>query len=143
MNCAKRAFLPGGLIIPVPAHMLANIKEYDNILEKYSRPLMQRVRYNKNESGEITITNPHEVEEYFRYPDLTEHCIYLLETVHATLTEDMPHELAFLQHYDMAKRGLQQVVDMPDREINLMLIFLDQDKGVFPERRREPVYQAH
>lgn len=129
--------VPGGLIIPVSAHMLNNIKEYDNILEKYSKPLMQRVRYDKNESGEITITNPDEVEGYFRYPDLTEHCIYLLETVHATLAQDMPHELTFLQRYDEAKRELQQIVDMPDREINLMLIFLHQNKGVFPKRRRE------
>jgi hypothetical protein len=26
---------------------------------------------------------------------------------------------------------------MPDRDINLMLIFLHQNKGVFPKRRRE------
>lgn len=129
--------VPSGLIIPVSAHMLNNIKNYDGILEKYSKPLMQRVRYAKNENGEITITNPDEVEGYFRYPDLTEHCIYLLETIHATLTEDMPHELTFLQRYDEVKRALQQIVDMPDREINLMLIFLHQNKGVFPKRRRE------
>ena len=129
--------VPSGLIIPVSAHMLNNIKDYDNILEKYSKPLMQRVRYDKKEDGEIIITNPDEVESYFRYPDLTEHCIYLLETIHATLQEDMPDELTFLQRYDEAKRDLQRIVDMPDRDINLMLIFLHQNKGVFPKRRRD------
>lgn len=129
--------VPAGLIIPVSAHMLNNIKDYDNILEKYSKPLMQRVRYDKKESGEIIITNSRDVEGYFRYPDLTEHCIYLLETIHATLREDMPEELTFLQRYDEAKKELQRIVDMPDRDINLMLIFLHQNKGVFPKRRRE------
>lgn len=37
--------VPQGLIIPVSAHMLNKIKEYDTILEKYSKPLMQRVRF--------------------------------------------------------------------------------------------------
>jgi Fic family protein len=43
--------VPQGLIIPVSAHMLNNIKDYDNVLEKYSRPLMQRVKYDRLEDG--------------------------------------------------------------------------------------------
>lgn len=129
--------VPPGLIIPVSAHMLNNIKDYDNILERYSKPLMQKVKYDKTDNGEITITNPNEVEGYFRYPDLTDQSIYLLETIHATLEEDMPDELTFLQRYDEAKKELQRIVDMPDRDINMMLVFLHQNKGAFPKRRRE------
>jgi len=129
--------VPSGLIIPVSAHMLNNIKDYDDILEKYSKPLMQRIRYDKKDYGEVTVINTEEVEAYFRYPDLTEQCIYLIQTIHATLKEDMPDELIFLQRYDEAKKELQRIVDMPDKDINLMLIFLHQNKGVFPKRRRE------
>jgi len=126
-----------GLIIPVSAHMLNNIRDYDQILERYSRPLMERVKYGKNDNGEIVLTNPDEVEGYYRYPDLTAHSVYLLETIHATLEQDMPSEIIFLQRYDEAKRALQQIVDMPDRDINSMLIFLHQNKGIFPKRRRD------
>jgi len=42
----------------------------------------------------------------------------------------------FLQRYDEAKRELQKIVDMPDKDINLMFIFLHQNKGIFPKRRR-------
>ena len=129
--------VPAGMIIPVSAHMLNHIDVYDEILEKYSRPLMQRVQYSKNEQGEISVTNPQEIEGYFRYPDLTDQSIYLLEILHATLTRDMPEEFIFLQRYDEAKSVLQSIVDMPDRDINLMLIFLHQNKAVFPKRRRE------
>lgn len=128
--------VPSGIIIPV-CRMLNNIKDYDNILEQYSKPLMQRVKYDKTENGEITIANPEEAEGYFRYPELTKQCIYLLEIIHATLKEDMPNELTFLQRYDEAKKELQRIVDMPDRDINLMLIFLHQNGGTFPKRRRE------
>jgi len=129
--------VPQGLIIPVSAHMLNNIRDYDNILENYSKTLMQRIRYTKNDSGEIEVVNGDEVEGYFRYPDLTDQCIYLAETIHATLNEDMPNELIFIQRYDEVKKALQHIVDMPDRIINLMIMFLHQNKGVFPKRRRE------
>jgi hypothetical protein len=129
--------VPKGLIIPVSTHMLNNIRDYDAILERYSRPLMQLIKYDKNKEGGVEVLNPEEVEPYFRFPDLTEHCIYLAETIHATLKEDMPEELLFIQRYDEVKRALQNIVDMPDRYINLMIIFLHQNKGIFPKRRRE------
>ena len=129
--------VPQGLIIPVSAHMLNNIKDYDNILESYSKLLMQRIKYSKKEGGEIEVINKNEVEGYFRYPDLTDHCIYLAETIHATLKTDMPNELIFIQRYDEVKKALQHIVDMPDKDINLMILFLHQNKGIFPKRRRE------
>lgn len=129
--------VPQGLIIPVSAHMLNHIKEYDHILEKYSKPLMQRIKYDKDNNGELIVRNVAETEGYFRYPDMTEHCIYLINTIHATIKEDMPEEMLFIQRYDEAKKEIQHIVDMPDRLINMMLAFLHQNKGVFPKRRRE------
>ena len=129
--------VPKGLIIPVSAHMLNHIKDYDQILEAYSKPLMQFITYEKNADGGIVVTNPGETESYFRYPDLTDHCIYLAQTIHATLKEDMPDELMFIQRYDEVKKELQQIVDMPDKELDLMIMFFHQNKGIFPKRRRE------
>ncbi|GGB18604.1 Fic family protein [Puia dinghuensis] len=129
--------VPKGLIIPVSAHMLNHIREYDVILEKYSKPLMQRVKYSTSGIGEVEILNPEEIEGYFRYPDLTDQCIYLIRTIHETIREDMPNELTFVQRFDEAKRAVQQIVDMPDKNITMMLTFLHQNKGIFPKRRRE------
>ena len=129
--------VPQGLIIPVSAHMLNQIRDYDDILENYSKPLMQRIKYNQEADGKIEVTNANEVESYFRYPDLTDHCIYLAETIHATIKDDMPGELLFIQRYDEVRKALQHIVDMPDKDINGMITFLHQNKGVFPKRRRD------
>jgi hypothetical protein len=134
---ASSGMLPMGTIIPVSAHMVNHRRDYDHILETYSKPLMQFIRYEKKTDGSLVITNPEEAEGCFRYPDLTDHCIYLAETIHATLSEDMMEELTFLQRYDEAKNELQTIVDMPDKLLNEMLLFLHQNKGVFPKRRRE------
>ena len=98
---------------------------------------MQFITYDKKANGEIIVTNTGEVESYFRYPDLTDHCIYLAHTIHATIKEDMPEEFIFIQRYDEVKKELQCIVDMPDKELNLMIMFLHQNKGIFPKRRRE------
>jgi hypothetical protein len=129
--------VPMGTIIPVSAHMVNHRHDYDHILETYSKPLMQFIRYEKKPDGSLIITNPEEVEGYFRYPDLTSQCIYLAKTIHATLSEDMFEELSFLQRYDEAKNELQNIVDMPDKLLSEMLLFLHQNKGAFPKRRRE------
>jgi Fic/DOC family len=129
--------VPQGLIIPVSAHLLNHIREYDQALEKYSKPLMQRIKYSKLEDGGLRITNAPEVEPYFRYPDLTDHCVYLIQAIHATITEDMPNELLFIQRYHETKKELQHIVDMPDKLINSMLTFLHQNNGVFPKRKRD------
>lgn len=133
---AHDGMVPQGMIIPVSAHMLTHIRHYDMALERYSRPIMQKIRYQREDDATIRVTNPKEVEGYFRHPDLTEQCVYLLQTIHATLTEDMPEELRFIQRYDEAKKELQNIVDMPDKEINLMLTFFYQNNGIFPKRRR-------
>jgi hypothetical protein len=126
-----------GMIIPVSAHMLNNIKEYDHVLEQYSKPLMKRIRYTKKDNGEIEVTNPEAVEAYFRYPDLTAQCLYLARTIQETISQDMPQELDFIQHYDEVKSELQNIVDMPDKDLDLMILFLHQNNGIFPKRRRK------
>lgn len=126
-----------GIIIPVSAHMLNHKREYDHALENYSKPLMLRVKYIKTVDGEIKVINPEEVESYFRFPDLTVQTLYLAQTINATIAEDMNSELQFLQHYDELKRALQEIVDMPDKYLNQCIIFLHQNNGIFPNRRKK------
>ena len=117
--------------------MLNNRLEYDNVLENYSKPILPFIKYSKNNAGELTILNPLEIEPYYTYPDLTAQSVYLSRTVQQCVIEDMPNELDFIQLYDELKIEIQQLVDMPDKMINRFIMFLHQNKGVFPKRRRE------
>lgn len=128
--------VPAGIIIPISAHMLNHKKDYDATLEKYSTRLMNRIKYSRDEHGELTITNEGDVEGYFRYPDLTEQCVYLVNAIHETIREEMPQELTFILRFDDAKKAMQDIVDMPDKLIALMLKYLHQNKGVLAKKRR-------
>lgn len=126
-----------GMIIPVSAHMVNHIKEYDTALENFSKPLLERVRYELDDAHEMTVTNSHEVESYFRYPDLTAQSVYLGRTVKGTIEEDIYREMEFLVKYDEAKTAIKNVVDMPDKDIDLFIKFIHQNRGKFPARRRK------
>lgn len=126
-----------GLIIPVSAHMLQNMAEYDTVLEDYSRPLMQRVRFTISTNGDLSIDNTDDISPYFRYPDLTLQSEYLANTIFATIQQDLLEELFFLERYDELKKELQQLIDMPDKRLSDVILYLHQNKGVFPNRRKK------
>jgi hypothetical protein len=129
-------FLPSGMIIPVSAHMVNNMKEYDDALEAYSKPLMYMIRYTKNEEQELLVLNASEVEGFYRFPDLTLQTEYLCKVIETAVSHDLPNELNFLQNYDEAKKLIKQRVDMPDKQIDLFIRFTHQNNGIFPKRRR-------
>ncbi len=129
--------VPKGWIVPVSAHILNNMKAYDQALENYSNPVLQHISYKKNNEGEISISNKKEIEFYFQYPDFTQQCIYLAETIITSVMEDMPQELEFIKNYDELKTEIKNMVDMPDKMLNQIIMFLHQNKGVMPKRRRK------
>lgn len=134
---ARDGVVEQGLVIPISAHMLQHMSEYDMILESYSKPLMQRVKFSVLENGELKIDNSGEVGSYYRYPDLTSQSEYLAKAIFSTIQEDLFEELYFLKRYDELKKEIQQVIDMPDKKLNNIIIYLHQNKGIFPNRRKK------
>ena len=131
-------FVAKGVMLPVSATMLRRMPEYDAALEHYSRPLMAGwVAFDLDLEGNMTITNPDQVEGYYRYPDLTTQAEYLAKTVARSIREDFAEELRFLRGYDAARQSMRLVVDMPDRRLDLLLRLLHQNGGRLARAKRE------
>lgn len=129
-------FLPTGMIIPVSAHMVNNLKLYDEALDAYSKPLMQIIKYIKDNKQKLNVLNASEVEGYYKYPDLTAQTEYLCAVIEAAIFQDLTNELNFLQNYNEAKELMKLRIDMPDKLIDSFIRFAHQNNGVFPKRRR-------
>jgi hypothetical protein len=125
------------MIIPVSAHMLNHIKEYDQILEKYSKPLMKQIAFKVNADQSITVTNPDVVEGYYRYPDLTEQSTYLARIIRETIEEDVYNEMDFLMKYDEIKSAIQKIVDIPDRQMDRLIKYIHNNHGRLSKRKRD------
>ena len=132
----RDGIVPNSTILPVSAQILANMDEYDATLELISKFIERKAKYDLNDSGELTVHNETEIEGLYRYPDLTNHTVFLARAIHSTVTKDVPEELHFLQCYDELKREIQNIVDMPDNKIDRMILFLHQNQGKLANRKR-------
>ncbi len=132
---ARRGFTPAGLIFPVSAAILKNLADYDSSLESFSRPLMTLVEYSMDEQGRMTVQN--DTADWYRFIDMTPQAEALFKFVEQTIDTELVEELAFLANYDQTKRAIQEIVDMPDRKIDLFIQACLQNGGRLSAHKRD------
>ena len=132
----RDGIVPNSTILPVSAQILAHMNEYDTTLELLSKLIERKVKYDINDSGEMTVNNASEIEALYRFPDLTKHTVFLARAIQSTINKYVPEELLFLQRYDELKRDIQSIVDMPDKKVDRMILFLHQNMGKLSARKR-------
>ncbi len=121
-------FSPPGITLPISAIILQNIRQYDAVLESFSKPLMEKLSdYHLNNEGVLTVKQ--ESKHHYQYIDFTLITEYLFGCIEETIDVHFTHELDFLVNYDHAKRAIQAVVDIPDRLIDLLIRLILQNKG--------------
>ncbi|MGD8955189.1 MAG: Fic family protein [Desulfobacterales bacterium] len=131
---ARRGFTPKGVMFPISASMLKNPADYDASLEVFSRPLMPLVEYTLDEDGRMTVHN--ETAVWYRYMDMTPQAEALFRFIEQTIDTELAGELAFIANYDKTKKVVQEIVDMPDRQIDLFIRFCLQNNGRLSARKR-------
>ena len=116
---ARTGFTPTGLMFPVSASMLKNPALYNASLEAFSGPLMPLVEYTLDDEGRMTVLNG--TVQRYRYIDMTPQVEALFGFIERTIATELIDELAFLAGYDAARKAIQEIVDMPDRQIGLFI----------------------
>jgi hypothetical protein len=132
---AGRGFNPAGVVFPVSSVILERIDAYRAVLEDYSRRLLPVIEWEPTPDGNVAVNN--DTADFYRYFDATPHAEFLYECVRKTIVEDLPRETEFLARYDRFRTALEQVVDMPDRTMDLLFRFLHQNGGSLSKRARE------
>lgn len=141
---ARRGFTPETAMFPISAAMLKNQVRYDASLEAFSRPLLALVDYELDEQGRMTVHN--DTAMWYRYIDMTTQAEALFEFIEKTIDEELTSELSFLANYDKTKKSIQEIVDMPDRSIDLFIRCCLQNNGRLSAGKRaahfEPLSDA-
>ena len=60
----------------------------------------------------------------------------LFRFIERTIDTELAGELAFLANYDKTKKAIQEIVDMPDRKIDLFIRFCLHHNGRLSARKR-------
>jgi len=121
-------------MFPVSATMLKNPVDYDASLESFSKPLLKWIEYRLDDTGMMTVEN--DTAGWYRYMDMTVQVEAMFGFVNKTIEEELVEELSFLVNYDKTKREIQDIVDMPDRLIDLFIQFCLQNNGKLSNRKR-------
>lgn len=131
---AERGFNPPGVVFPVSAAILERIDDYRATLESYSKRLLPMIEWEPTPDGNVRVLN--DTADFYRYFDATPHAEFLYACVRKTIDEDLPRETAFLARYDQFRSRVGALIDMPDRTIDLLFRFLQQNGGKLSERAR-------
>ncbi len=128
-------FAPQGVMFPISAVILSDMRRYNDVLEQVSNPLMALVTdYTLNEAGQLTVHQA--TKTLYQYIDYTVYAEYLAACIKKTIYTDFKKELEYLTCYDQAKQELQEIVAMPDRLIDLFIRVTVPHQGVLSENKR-------
>jgi len=136
---AKKGFTQQGIIFPVSASILNHIENYREVLESYSRPLLELIEWDETEKNNIKVLN--ETIDYYRYFDATKHAEFLFECVQDTVKNIIPSEVQYIVNYDAFKQVLDDEFEMPDKTVALLIGFLQQNDGNLSKRAREKEFR--
>jgi Fic family protein len=137
---AAANYNPPGLVFPVSAAILRHLAAYRTVLETYSRRLLPQIEWRRTASGNVEVLN--DTAAYYRFFDATTHAEFLYACVEQTIEEDLPAEVAFLEAFDRFSLGIQEIVDMPADQVELLQKFLQQSDGRLSLRARTREFGA-
>ena len=137
---ATAGYNPSGLVFPISAAILRRIDEYRTVLESYSASLLPLIEWRATTDHNIEVLN--ETADYYRYFDATAHAEFLYLCVEQTVEEDLPQEIRFLDAFDKFSTAVKEIVEMPDREIELLRGFLAEGAGHLSNRARDKEFRA-
>ncbi|MGH3545724.1 MAG: Fic family protein, partial [Mycobacteriales bacterium] len=137
---AAAHYNPPGLVFPISAAILRRLPEYRAVLESYSTPLLPFIQWLPTTDRNVEVHN--ETADFYRYFDATAHAEFLYACVEQTVETDLPHEVRFLEAFDQFSTGVQEIIDMPDRQLELLRSFLEQAGGHLSKRARAKEFSA-
>ena len=137
---SKKDFTPKGMIFPISSIMLKNMHDYDQVLEAFSKPLLAVLAgYDLTDDGVMTVNQ--DTASYYQYIDFTLQVEYLFICIKDAIDNYIEHEIKFLITYDEAKKSIQEVVDMPDNQIDLFIKLVIQNQGQLSQTKRERFFK--
>jgi hypothetical protein len=95
---------------------------------------MALVEYSLDEEGRMTVHN--DTARWYGCIDMTPQAEALFRFIERTIETELVEELTFLANYDRTKAAIQEIVDMPDRKIDLFIRACLQNSGRLSARKR-------
>ena len=136
---AEKGFISKGLVFPISAVILERIESYKSILEAYSKPRLDHIQWRPTDKGNVEVLN--NTIDLYRYFDATKQAEFLYACVEETVNTTLPEEVQYLEKYDLLNDFIKNYLDMPDKLVNLLIRFLNQNNGRLSKPRKKEFAQ--
>lgn len=137
---AKKRFADQGIVFPISSAILDRIDDYRQVLENYSKPLLDFIEWEETSGHNVNVLN--DTLDLYRYFDLTKQAEFLFECVKDTIEKIVPAEIEYLANYDTFKNKIEEEFDMPDKMIAMLVRFLEQNNGSLSKRAKEKEFST-
>ena len=137
---AERGFSPPDIVFPVSSVMLDRIDDYRRALQGHSGPLMLFINWRPTPERNVQVLN--DTADLYRYFDCTAEAEFLYACVARAVEHDLPEEIDHLRRHDEAQRRIMETVEMPDQLAQDLIMFIRQNDGKLPIRRRRREFAA-
>lgn len=137
---AEQGFSTKHLVFPISAILLDRIEEYKLVLESFSQPRLQFIKWRSTKDGNVEVLN--ETIDLYRFFDATREAEFLYDCVRQTIEDTLPKEIDYLEKYDKMKTAINERFDMPEHLIDLLINFLRQNNGQLSKRARQKEFKA-
>lgn len=125
----------GPMILPVSSLISRDQTEhraYQDILDAISRPLMQSLTdlyefedplttYPDGVTSNFVFHGDIQARHTWRFPDFTQHVIYLGHLLKRTILEDMRDESRYLRSHTQARSAIKDIIEMPDVQLDRVI----------------------
>lgn len=135
---AKKKFVDQGFVFPISASILDHLLDYRFVLESYSKPLLEFIEWKETTNHNVLVVN--NTKNFYQFFDATKQAEFLFDCVADTVENIIPNEIKYLKNYDIFKRFLEEEFEMPDKQIALLVRFLEQNDGLISKRAQANEY---
>lgn len=138
----RDGLVPGGVILPVSSTIVKSSTlrgEYDKVLDSISARQVKRYVTDYSfgpeyvcEDGVVSnfvFKAEKDAAPMWRFPDLTQHTLFMAKIVRKTVLENMTDEAEILARHDEARLRLKQAFEMPDNDADRIIRSLRQNGG--------------
>ena len=103
-------------------------------------PLMDFIEWRPTADHNVEVRN--DTADLYRYFDCTEQAAFLYTCVQRTVEQDLPREIDYLRQHDEAMSRIMEMIEMPDRLAQNLILFIRQNNGTLSRRKREKDFSA-
>ena len=91
--------------------------------------------YDVDANGEVNVLQAS--DDFYRYIDYTPIVTRFFAIMDETIQTEWKIELDYLRSYDQIRKGMREIVDLPEKKANQFIVFVRNNNGVLSKAKRD------